>query len=337
MKQEKKTEMNVEKCVEEIMTEYSFEDVKRFFNALDKDILKRELFQYMSKELDEENLRCPYCGNLHVHKNGKTPQGVQRYKCECKRTFILKYNTLMYHSHLSCEQWEIMLRSTLNNDSLREMASLTGISITAAFYCRHKILYVLTQIMNEDILLDEAELDETYLNYEHEVYERKGKKGISEDKIGIACAIDIHDHIVLSVADRGRPTSKTLIKIFDKTMTHGMRIISDSQRSYHPLMRHLQAEWKKIPSRKKEIEGYTLNRVNKLHEEIKTFFRGKRNVATHYLQGYLALFQYRRKHHTYLNNEIGRSLFCELNCIKTALRNKDICSHINIYRTFYLI
>ena len=158
---------------------------------------------------------------------------------------------------------------------------------------------------------------------------------IDEDKIGIACAIDIHDNIVLSVADRGRPTSKTLIEIFDKTMTHGMKIISGSQRSYHPLMKHLQADWKKIPSRKQEIEGYTLDRVNKLHEQIKTFFRGKRNVATHYLQGYLALFQYKRKHPLYLDNHICRSLFYQLNCIKTALRNKDICSGVNIYRTFY--
>lgn len=175
------------------------------------------------------------------------------------------------------------------------MASLVNISITSAFYCRHKILYILVQIMNEDILSDQAELDETYITFEQEGYERKGKRGISEYKIGIACAIDIHDNIVLSVADRGRPTSKTLIEIFDKTLTHGMKIISDSQRSYHPLMKHLNAEWKKIPTRKKEVEGYTLGRINKLHNDIKCFLQGKRNVAAHYLQGYLALFQYRRK------------------------------------------
>lgn len=46
------------------------------------------------------------------------------------------------------------------------------------------------------------------------------------------------------------------------------------------------------------------------------------NVAAHYLQGYLALFQYRRKHPMYLNNEIGRSLFCQLNCIKMHLEIK---------------
>lgn len=69
-----------------------------------------------------------------------------------------------------------MISSTLNNDSLKTMAALTGISVTSAFYCRHKILYVLVQIMNEDILSDEAELDETYLTYEQEGYIRTEKK-----------------------------------------------------------------------------------------------------------------------------------------------------------------
>lgn len=67
-----------------------------------------------------------------------------------------------------------MISSKLNIDSLKTMAALTGISVTSAFYCRHKILYVLVQIMNEDILSDEAELDETYL-IEQEGYIRTGK------------------------------------------------------------------------------------------------------------------------------------------------------------------
>lgn len=100
----------------------------------------------------------------------------------------------------------------------------------------------------------------------------------------------------------------------------------------NPLMKHLDADWKKIPSRKKEIEGYTLDRINNLHEKIKAFFRGKRNIKTHYL---LALFQYRRKNSMYMSGKVVRSIFFRLNCIETALRNKDICSGVNVYRTFY--
>lgn len=79
-------------------------------------------------------------------------------------------------------------------------------------------------------------------------------------------------------------------------------------------MKHLDADWKKIPSRNKEIEGYTLDRINDLHEKIKAFLCGKRNVKTQYLQGYLALFQYQRKNPMYMSDKVVRSTFSRLNC-----------------------
>lgn len=246
-------EMDTEtkKLSKELLKTHSLEDLQDLLDALNADVLKEELYNYMFGNAKKEEAVCPYCGSKHFRKHGFTKHGKQRYKCTCSKTFILERNTLMYWSRLSCTQWKTIICSTLNNDSPEKTAQLSGISVTSAFYCRHKVMYVLVQIMNEDILLDEAELDETYINYQEEGYVRKGKRGISEDKIGIACAIDKYNHTILSVTDRGRPTSKTRIHIFDKTMIHGMTIISDSQRSYHPLMKQLEADWKKIPSRKK--------------------------------------------------------------------------------------
>ena len=43
------------------------------------------------------------------------------------------------------------------------------------------------------------------------------------------------------------------------------KIVSDSQRSYHGFMKVMNAEWVKIPSKKTECNGYTLERVNELH------------------------------------------------------------------------
>ena len=116
------------------MEQYEFEDINELFKVLNNSIFKKELFACMSKELDEESLKYPYCGSQHIHKNGKTPQGAQRYKCTCKKTFILRHNMLMYHSHLSREQWNMILCSTLHKDSLQKMADLSDIIVTSAFY-----------------------------------------------------------------------------------------------------------------------------------------------------------------------------------------------------------
>lgn len=92
MEQSKQTNMDIAKHIKKIMGQYSFEDVQKFYHELDKEILNTELLQYMCKERNEHDLTCPYCESHHVHKNGKTPQGVQRYKCHCGKTFILRYN-----------------------------------------------------------------------------------------------------------------------------------------------------------------------------------------------------------------------------------------------------
>ena len=69
-----KTKMDVNKCVTDLMEQYEFEDIKELFEILNNRILKKELFAYMSKELDEENLKCPYCGSQRVHKKEKHPK-----------------------------------------------------------------------------------------------------------------------------------------------------------------------------------------------------------------------------------------------------------------------
>lgn len=85
--------------------------------------------------------------SLRLEKNSK---GRQRYKCNnCKRRFINSTNHLMHWSHLSKEQWEILFYSSLNNDYLSKTAKLVGISIVSAFYNRHKLMYVLNELINK--------------------------------------------------------------------------------------------------------------------------------------------------------------------------------------------
>lgn len=97
----------------------------------------------------------------------------------------------------------------------------------------------------------------------------------------------------------------------------------------------LNIKWVKIPSGEKSKDGYTLEMVNRLHDRIKAFFRGKRNVMTHYLQGYLALFQYSELHTMMIGSKMFQDEFMKINNILSGIRNKDICPEINLYKTLY--
>lgn len=122
---------------------YDLKELRELHLAIKESLLKDGLLQSLANTHNSDDIVCPYCGSKLVHKYEKNRQGNQRYQCDCMRAFILKYNTLIYHSHLNFKQWETILFSTLNNDSLSQTASLADISIPTAFYCRHKILYVL--------------------------------------------------------------------------------------------------------------------------------------------------------------------------------------------------
>ena len=266
------------------------------------DTIKQSCFEFLFNSHIE---CCPYCGSVHIVKAGKNSKGTQRYKCNnCKRRFI-------------------------------KTAKLVGISIVSAFYNRHKLMYVLNELINKKQLSKKIALDETYLTYQAKGFVNQNRRGISKDKIGIACAIDEHGNYVVHTADRGRPTSSTLIDIFKNTIRPGSIVISDSQRSYHQLMDALNIKWVKIPSGEKSKDGYTLEMVNRLHDRIKAFFRGKRNVMTHYLQGYLALFQYSELHTMMIGSKMFQDEFMKINNILSGIRNKDICPEVNLYKTLY--
>ena len=87
---------------------YNSVSSKLYKIAPNNDILKQELCKRILEDLDKSDLQCPYCENLRIHKNDKTPKGLQRYQCACKGTFILRDNTLIFYSRKSCEQWKTM-------------------------------------------------------------------------------------------------------------------------------------------------------------------------------------------------------------------------------------
>lgn len=77
-------------------------------------------------------------------------------------------------------------------------------------------------------------------------------------KKNIACAIDEHRKEVIVVSERGRISSKELCLIFEDCIPKSCTVVSDSQRSYHKLMKNLDVIWIKIPSKKnRKIWLYT--------------------------------------------------------------------------------
>ena len=124
---------------------------------------------------------------------------------------------------------------------------------------------------------------------------KKTKRGISDQKRNIVCVVDEHNHKVIQASERGRIHTKNLYEIYKDKIPSSCTGVSDSLRSYHGLMKKLGV---KIPSGKSEKDGYTLDKINRLHSSIELFLHGYRGISDKYLNNYIGLYKMKDRKNT---------------------------------------
>jgi len=72
-----------------------------------------------------QEIHCTYCNGTNLHKNGKSPEGTQRWFCkECGKYFRLEY------CYNACKKGvkEQIVTMTLNSIGVRDIGRVLGIS-----------------------------------------------------------------------------------------------------------------------------------------------------------------------------------------------------------------
>jgi transposase-like protein len=74
-------------------------------------------------------MECLLCGHPKTQKNGKMPNGHQRYYClNCNKTFSENFNTLYYWGRVNEEQVRQVLQSHSEGCSLRGISRITKLA-----------------------------------------------------------------------------------------------------------------------------------------------------------------------------------------------------------------
>lgn len=274
----------------------------------------------IQKELSDnfDNSFCFYCNSEHIIKNGKDAKGRQRYYCKnCKKTFSSITGSLLSYTKKNVYQWYTYIEALLNGETIENTADLVGICVQTSLVWRHKILSICKQLTDNDpVLSGTVYLDEklSYVNNPGKKTNKQviKKRGISNQKRNIVCAIDSHNNKVIQVSETGRIHSDKLYKIYKDKIPSSCTVVSDSLRSYHKLMEDLKVTWIKIPSGKKEKDGYTLDKINNLHSSIDLFLYKYRGIADKYLKNYIGLYKYKDRYKKYYNKQIFLKLFKEI-------------------------
>ena len=263
--------------------------------------------EYLSARLDVTETgrpACPHCGSLHVVKDGKH-SGAQRFKCnDCRKRFGWSTGTMFSHSRKGLESWLKYANCFLEKKTLRECAKECGISLDTAFKWRHKLCDGLGQLHDSIELNGVVEADETYFapNYkgaQKKFFEQLGiaprrrsepakKRGLSKEKISVACGVNLKGKSTGVVCTRGRPTKRALLAAFQSKIRRSSTLVTDSLQAYSEVAKQYQLEHIKIGRNRHKNGIFNIQMINAYHGELKGMVNGRfKGVATKYLNNYV--------------------------------------------------
>ncbi|WP_244834530.1 transposase [Clostridium sp. BJN0001] len=129
-------------------------DFKKF-NNLKRNLLK--IYIYRSKNVSTYYC-CPFCNSIHFIRYGKY-NGIQRYICkECKKTFSNTTNSAWKYLKKEPEKWIQFIELTLEGKTLKRCSEILSMSITTAFYWRHKFFHAIEKTYKIKALENSAEI-----------------------------------------------------------------------------------------------------------------------------------------------------------------------------------
>ncbi len=247
---------------------------------------------------------CAHCGSNNVVKNGHK-DGKQRYLCrECKKTFAITNNTILYNSKKSVETWEKFFECLMNKFSLRKCAEICDIDLTTAFYWRHKILDVLQEMHNQVTINGVAQADETYFHVSYKgdhrksnftmrrIAHKRGKsvsiRGLSQEQVCVPCSVNLDGLSVGKISNLGRPNVHDLASVFNDRIEKGSILVTDSLKSYNKIAYDNELTHVRIPRGRHTNGSFNIQTINSYHSELKRLVHGNfKGVATKHLNNYI--------------------------------------------------
>ena len=247
--------------------------------------------------VDDER-RCPHCDAGGAVSRGKA-RGLRRFRCkECGKTFSALTGTALSGLHHK-ERWLSYGASLAEGETIKEAAERCRIAPSTAHRWRHRFLKAVRQA--PDRLAGIVEADETFVlesrKGERKLNRKPRKRGGKAQKPGLS-----REQVpILVAADRGGETlshtlpalnADSVKEVLEPVLAPDVLLVSDADRCYPPVAAALDIPHESInASAGERVRGAVhIQTVNSRHSQIKGFLRGRRGIATKYLDSYLRWF-----------------------------------------------
>lgn len=248
---------------------------------------------------------CVHCGLLDVCKCGHTKSGHQRFRCKgCGKTFTYASRTIFNGAKKELDMYLRYIHCMMRGMTIRESAYECHITKNNSFYLRHKILDALQEMQDSVKLEGIVEADETYFpisfkgNHSksktfvmpreaHKRGERAKKRGISKEKVCVACAVDGDHKSIAHISNLGRPSVASISAVLGGRIAEYSVLCTDKMNSYVPFAEHEHINVIQLKSTKRVDGIFSIQHINNYHSQLKKFIDRFNGVSTKYLPNYL--------------------------------------------------
>ena len=255
------------------------------------------LLALLEARLDEARC-CPHCQVDGAVVRGRS-NGLKRYFCKgCGKTFNALTGTPLARLRKK-ELWAVFAEGLSEGDTIKGAAARCGVAGSTSFRWRHRFLAAVKAGSIE--LKGIVEADETYVltsrkgakKLDRKPRKRGGvakRRGLSKEQVPILVAADRSGTTVTAVLPD--TAAATIRPRLEPAIEPDALLVTDGAPFFPPCARalgltHQPLDHKAGKRRRGELH---LNTVNSRHERLKTFLRGRRGVATKYLDSYLAWY-----------------------------------------------
>ena len=263
---------------------------------------RQESREISAKRLDVHPA-CPHCAHATFTKWGNTVGGAQRYRCGgCARTFTALTGTPLARVHAKARLLDNAGLMALCL-SVRKAAKQLGVHRNTAWNYRHRMMPLLAshqpQSLEGVLEADEVFFRESFKGKKSGMprvaYKRgspASKRGVSTEQKAVLTAVARGSRASLIAPLPSVPTRKSVADVLRPVVKKDSVLCSDSSSVYPKLKDDLGIIVRQIPRGMHSLGPYHINNVNALHSRMKRWLHPFRGVATKYLPGYLAWFQF---------------------------------------------
>ena len=192
-----------------------------------------------------------------ISRNGKY-NDKQRYLCKnCRKTFTYFTNSATYKSKKPLDKWMKYVKCMLSGYSIRKYAEIVEINIATSFFWRHKILNCISAFLGIGSVDGVVEADEVFFAYSYKGTKpinmprpsrKRGKqvkkRGISNEQVCVATALDRQRNLIIELLCTGRMTSDELKKLYNNRIGEASILCTDSYKSYMQFAEYMELEHK---------------------------------------------------------------------------------------------